>query len=137
MTRNRDPSEAAKWLACTLNVGLVAGAICLVAAEGWDLNRDGAFTVHEALLVLVRLLAFPVYVLLQLTPVPLLQILGVPDAPWPSSAAVAIALGLPLWGFLVCGVLVVEAWLGMAWESAQRHKHGSDTSRAAERPPGP
>ncbi len=110
--------------------------MCVVAAEGWDLNRDGAFTVHEALLVLVRLVAFPVHVLLQLTPAPVLQLLGVPDAPWPSSAAVAVALGLPLWGLLVCGVLVAEAWLGMAWDATQRHRHGSDNGRLAKRPPG-
>ena len=123
MTGDRSPTKAAQWLACTFNAGLLAGAVWVVAAEGWDLNRDGAFTVHEALLVLVRLLAFPVHVLLQLTPAPALQLLGLPDAPWPSSATVAVALSLPLWGLLVCGVLVFEAWLGMAWEAAERHKH--------------
>ncbi len=122
MAGDRNPTEAAQWLACTLNAGLLAAAVCVVAAEGWDLDRDGAFTVHEALLVLVRLLAFPVHVLLQLTPGPLLGLLGVPEAPWPSSAAVAVALSLPLWGLLVCGVLVVEAWLGMAWEAAERDR---------------
>ena len=138
MTGDRSPSKAAQWLACMLNVGLVTGAVCVVAAEGWDMNRDGAFTVHEALLVLVRLLAFPVHVLLQLTPAPVLQLLGVPEeAPWPSSAAVAVALSLPLWGLLVCGVLVVEAWLGMAWEAAQRHKRRAEEARLAERRPGP
>jgi hypothetical protein len=123
MARDQDTTKAAQWLACVLNLGLLAGAVGVVVAEGWDLNRDGAFTVHEALLVLVRFLAFPVHVLLQLTPAPVLGVLGLPpDAPWPSSAAVAVALGLPLWGFLVCGVLVVEAWLGMAWEAAERRK---------------
>lgn len=136
MAGDRDPSKAAQWLACMLNAGLAAGAVCVVAAEGWDLNRDGAFTVHEALLVLVRLLAFPVYVLLQVTPAPVLHLLGVPDAPWPSSAAVAVALSLPLWGLLVFGVLVVEAWLGMAWEAAQRHKQRAEEARLDERPPG-
>ena len=130
MAGDRDPSNAAQWLACTLNAGLLAGAVCVVAAEGLDLNRDGAFTVHEALLVLVRLLAFPVHVLLQLTPAPVLQLLGLPDAPWPSSAAVAVALSLPLWGLIVFGVLVVEAWLGMAWEAIayqkQRAREGPD-----------
>ena len=122
MAGDRTPTEGAQWLACLLNAGLLAGAVCVVAAEGLDLNRDGAFTAHEALLVLVRLLAFPMHVLLQLTPAPVLLFLGVPDAPWPSSAAVAVALGLPLWGVLVCGVLVLEAWLGMAWEGAERRK---------------
>ena len=123
MTGDRSPTKAAQWLACTLNAGLLAGAVYVVLVEGWDLNRDGALTIHEALLVLVRLLAFPVHVLLQLTPAPVLQLLGLPAAPWPSSAAVAVALSLPLWGLLVCGVLVLEAWLGMAWEAAGRHKH--------------
>jgi hypothetical protein len=137
MTGDPDPTKAAQWLACTINAGLVAGAVCAVVAEGWDLNRDGAFTVHEALLVLVRLLAFPVHVLLQLTPAPVLQLLGLPDAPWPSSAAVAVALSLPLWGVLISGVLVVEAWLEMAWAAAGRHKHEVEKARLAERPPGP
>ncbi len=76
MAGDRNPTKAAQWLACMLNAGLLAGAVGVVAAEGLDLNRDGAFTVHEALLVLVRLLAFPVHVLLQLTPAPVLQLLG-------------------------------------------------------------
>ena len=128
MVGDRDPSKAAQWLACTLNAGLLAGAVYVVLVEGWDLNRDGALTIHEALLVLVRLLAFPVHVLLQLTPAPVLQLLGLPDAPWPSSAAAAVALSLPRWGLLVFGVLVVEAWLGMAWEAAERHKHRAEES---------
>ena len=122
MARDRTRTEVARWLACMLNTGLLAGAVGVVAAEGLDLDRDGAFTAREAVLVLVRLVAFPVHVLLQLAPAPVLQLLGVPDAPWPSSAAVAVALGLPLWGVLVFGVLVLEAWLGMAWEAAERHK---------------
>ena len=137
MAGDRDPSKAAQWLACMLNAGLLAGAVCVVAAEGWDLNRDGAFTAHEALLVLVRLLAFPVHVLLQLTPAPLLQLLGLPDAPWPSSAAVAVALSLPLWGILACGVLVVEAWLEMAWEAVDARRQQERQDRLAERPPSP
>ena len=129
MAGDRDTTKAAQWLACLLNAGLLAGAVGVVVAEGLDLNRDGAFTVHEALLVLVRLLAFPVHVLLQLTPAPVLQLLGLPpDAPWPSSAAAAVAFSLPLWGVLVLGVLVAEAWLGMAWEAAARHKHRAENA---------
>ena len=137
MVGDRIRAEAARWLACMLNVGLLTGAVYVVAAEGWDLNRDGAFTAHEALLVLVRLLAFPVHVLLQLTPAPVLELLGVPEAPWPSSAAVAVALSLPLWGILACGVLVVEAWLGMAWEAAGGQGRHERKARPAEPPPGP
>src|SRR5215218_7623480 len=133
MTGPRTNTEAAQWLACALNAGLLAGAVGVVAAEGLDLNRDGAFTLHEALLVLVRLLAFPVHLLLQLTPAPVLQLLGLPPgAPWPSSAAGAVALSLPLWGFLVCGVLVVEGWLGMTWEAAARHEHRGREDRPSE-----
>ena len=118
MARDRHPTEAAQWLTCAFNAALLAGAVAVVAAEGLDLDRDGAFTAHEAVLVPVRLLAFPVHLLLQLTPAPMLHLLGLPpDAPWPASAAVAVAPGLPLWGVLVLGVLVLEAWLGMAWEA--------------------
>ena len=35
MTGDRDPTKAAQWLACTINAGLVAGAVCAVVAEGW------------------------------------------------------------------------------------------------------
>ncbi len=137
MAGDQSTTKAAQWLACLLNASLLAGAVGVVAAEGLDLDRDGAFTVREALLVLVRLLAFPVHVLLEVTPAPVLRLLGVRDAPWPSSAAVAVALGLPLWGVLVCGVLVLEAWLGMAWEAAERLKRQSEQeTRLAERPPG-
>jgi hypothetical protein len=138
MAGDRGPTEAARWLSCLLNAGLLAGAVCVVAAEGWDLNGDGVLTAREALLVPVRLIAFPVHVLLQLTPAPVLGLLGAPDAPWPSSAAVAVGLGLPLWGLLVCGVLVLEAWLGMAWEAARRReRRAEEAARLAERPLSP
>ena len=136
MARVRNPAEAAQWLACVLNAGLLAGAVGVVAAEGLDLDRDGAFTAHEALLVLVRLLAFPVHVLLQLTPTPVLQFLGVPDAPWPPSAAVAVALSLPLWGLLVCGALLIEARLEMVWEAAGGGGRHARRVWPAGRPPG-
>src|SRR3712207_8199169 len=94
MAGDRGPSEAARWLSCLLNAGLLAGAVCVVVAEGWDLDGNGAFTAREALLIPVRLIAFPVHVLLQLTPAPVLGLLGLPDAPWPSSAAAAVGLSL-------------------------------------------
>jgi hypothetical protein len=66
----------------------------------------------------VRLLAFPVHVLLRLVPAPLLGLLGVPEgAPWPSSAAVAVALGISLWGLFVVGGMVVAAGLEIALEA--------------------
>ena len=133
MAGARDPSKAAQWLTCVLNAGLLAGAVGVVAAEGLDLDRDGASTAREAALVLVRLLAFPVHVPPQIAPAPALWLLGVPAAPWPPSAAVALAPGLPLWGALVCGVLVLEAWLGMAWAAVGRHPHHAEKARTAER----
>src|SRR5215212_9992360 len=92
-------------LCWALNLGALGGALAVVASQGWDLDGDGALTVHEALLVLVRLLAFPVHLALRLAPAPLLHLLGVPDVPWPTSAAVAIAASLPLWGLFVVGGL--------------------------------
>ena len=141
MAEDRNPTKAAQWLACTLNAGLLVGAVCVVAAEGWDLNRDGAFTAHEALLVLVRLLAFPVHVLLQLTPAPVLQLLGLPEAPWRpsrsrsacrSGASSSAACSWPKPG---------SRWLGKpsmpagsrsgrtAWPSARRARSRSLTGR--------
>ena len=37
MAGDRTRSGAAQWLACLLNAGLLAGAVGVVAAEGWDL----------------------------------------------------------------------------------------------------
>ncbi len=54
----------------------------------------------------------------------------------PSSAAVAVALSLPLWGILVCGGLVVGALLETAWEAAKGHGQRAEEARLAERPPG-
>ena len=136
MPGDQDTTKDAQWLACLLNAGLLAGAVGVVAAEGLDLDRDGAFTVHEALLVLVRLLAFPVHVLLQLTPAPLLGLLGLPPAaPWPSSAAVAVAVSLPLWGLFLTGGLVAAALLEMALE--ERALRRAWVPRPGGRPPAP
>ena len=133
---DHDPGKAAHWPAFLFNLSLLAGAVGVVAVEGWDLDGDGALTAHEALLVLVRLLAFPVHVLLQLTPTPVLQFLGVPDAPWPPSAAVAVALSLPLWGLLVCGALLIEARLEMVWEATGGGGRHARRVWPAGRPPG-
>ena len=130
MAGERDPAEAARRLTALLNAGLLAGAVCAVAAEGPDLDGDGEFTAHEALLVPVRLLAFPVHALLRVVPGPALEALGLaPDAPWPPSAAAAVALSVPLWGLLVCGALVLEARLAMALEgAARRRRRGAGTA---------
>ncbi len=107
-----------RLLCWALNLGALAGALAVVAVEGWDLDGDGALTPHEALMVGVRLLAFPVHVLLRLAPAPLLGLLGVPEgAPWPSSAAVAVAASLPLWGLFLTGGLVAGALQEMTQEA--------------------
>ncbi len=73
-------------------------------------------------LVVVRFLAFPLHLLLSLTPAPVLHSLGLPDAHWPSSAAVAVAVSLPLWGILLIGGLLAEAWLERASETRRARK---------------
>jgi hypothetical protein len=56
-----------------------------------------------------------------------LDALGLPpDAHWPSSAAVAVAVRLPLWGLVLIGGLLAEAWLERASETRQvRRKHAA------------
>jgi hypothetical protein len=113
-------------LCWALNLGALAGALGVAAAEGWDVDGDGTLTVREALLVGVRLLAFPVHVLLRLAPAPLLGLLGIPErAPWPSNAAVAVAASLPMWGLFVTGGLVAAAWLEMALDARHARARGA------------
>ena len=66
------------------------------------------------LLFVVRFLAFPLHILLRLTPASVLDSFGLPDAYWPSSAILAVVISLPLWGILLIGGLVAEAWLERA-----------------------
>jgi hypothetical protein len=94
-----------------LRVGVVALATWVAVTEPWDANGDGRVSVHELLLLVVRFLAFPLHVLLSLTPTSVLHLLGLPDAYWPSSALAAVVISLPLWGILLIGGLVAEAWL--------------------------
>jgi hypothetical protein len=100
-------------------VGFALLALWVAIAEPWDANGDGHISPHEVLLFPVRFLAFPLHVLLSLTPSPVLHALGLPDAFWPSSAVLAIVISLPLWGLLLIGGLVAEAWLERV--SAARH----------------
>ena len=79
--------------------------------EHWDINDDGRTSFHEVLLFIVRFLAFPLHLLLRLTPTPVLHSLGLSDAYWPSSAILAVVVSLPLWGILLIGGLLAEAWL--------------------------
>ena len=114
-----------RWRYATLNCGVIACAIYATVQEGWDFNGDGVLTAQDIVFVLVRLLAFPVHALLELTPAPILELLGLPDAPWPATAFVAVAVGLPLWGMFVIGSLVFEAWLELTAGSGRRLGPGS------------
>jgi hypothetical protein len=102
-----------------LRVGFALLAVWVAIAEPWDANGDGHISPHEVLLFPVRFLAFPLHILLSLAPSPVLRALGLPDAYWPSSAVLAVVISLPLWGLLLIGGLVAEAWLERA--SAARH----------------
>ena len=109
------------WFAA--RVGFAALALWVAVTEVWDANGDGRISVHEALLFVVRFLAFPLHLLLSLTPAPVLQALGLPpDAHWPPSAVVAVAVSLPLWGLVLIGGLLAEAWLERASEARRARK---------------
>jgi hypothetical protein len=92
-------------------IGFAILAVWVAVTEPWDANSDGAISIHEMLLFGVRLLAFPLHLLLSVTPSAMLHLVGLPDAYWPSSALLAIVVSLPLWGLLLIGGLIVEAWL--------------------------
>jgi hypothetical protein len=115
-------SESAHWLWFLARVGIAVLAVWVAFAEPWDTNGDGRISIHEVLLFPVRFLAFPLHVLLSLTPSPVLRALGLPDAYWPSSAVLAVVISLPLWGILLIGGLIVEAWLERATKARQRRK---------------
>lgn len=95
-------------------IGFALLAVWVAVAEPWDANGDGRISPHEVLLFPVRFLAFPLHVLLSLTPSPVLRALGLPDAYWPSSAVLAVVISLPLWGIVLIGGLLAEAWLERA-----------------------
>jgi hypothetical protein len=115
-------------------VGFAALAVWVAVTETWDVNGSGHISIHEMLLFFVRLLAFPLHILLSLAPASALNALRLPDAYWPSSAVVAVVLSLPLWGILLIGGLLVEAWLERASHARKTRGGGSDptvTDRAA------
>src|SRR6476660_1217117 len=95
-------------------IGFALLAVWVAVAEPWDANGDGRISPHEVLLFPVRFLAFPLHLLLSLTPSPVLRALGLPDAYWPSSAVLAVVISLPLWGIVLIGGLLAEAWLERA-----------------------
>ena len=124
--RTAGGAEAARWFWFTARVGFAALALWVAVSEPWDANGDGRVSVREALLFAVRFLAFPLHQLLSLTPAPVLQALGLPsDAHWPSSAIVAVAVSLPLWGLVLIGGLLAEAWLERASEARRAGKKGA------------
>jgi hypothetical protein len=117
-------AESTRWVWFLSRAGFAALAVWVAVSEPWDANADGRVSAHEVLLFAVRFVAFPLHVLLGLTPAPVLHALGLPDAHWPSSAVLAVVLGLPLWGLLLIGGLLAEAWLERAWE-ARRARNGA------------
>ena len=94
-----------------IRISFAMFAVWVALTEPWDTNSDGFISIHEILLFGVRLLAFPLHLLLSFTPSAILHLFGLPDAYWPSSALLAIAISLPLWGLLLIGGLMLEAWL--------------------------
>ena len=122
--RTASGAESTRWLWFAARVGIAALAVWVAVSEPWDANGDGRVSVHEALLFVVRFLAFPLHVVLSLTPAPVLHFFGLPDAYWPSSAVLAVAVSLPLWGVLLIGGLLAEAWLERA-SNARRARKGT------------
>jgi hypothetical protein len=104
-------AESTHCLWFMARVGFAAAAVWVAVSESWDASGDGRISVHEALLFPVRFFAFPLHILLSLTPAPVLHALGLPDAHWPSSALIAVVVSLPVWGLLLIGGLLAEAWL--------------------------
>ncbi len=118
-------AEPARWLWFAVRVGFAALAVWVAVTGPWDPDGDGRVSVREALLIAVRFLAFPLHLLLRLAPAPVLHALGLPDAHWPSSAAVAVAASLPLWGLALIGGLFAEAWLERASDARRARKGGA------------
>ena len=118
--------EASRRLWFAARVGFAALAVWVAVTEPWDTNGDGRVSIHEVLLFGVRFLAFPLHLLLGLAPAPVLAALGLPpDAHWPSSAAAAVLLSLPLWGLVLIGGLLAEAWLERASEARRARRKGA------------
>jgi hypothetical protein len=86
-------------------------AVLVALTEPWDVNGDGRISAREVLLFPVRFVAFPLHLVLRVTPSFVLRSFGFPDAYWPSSAVAAVLVSLPLWGILLIGGLMLEAWL--------------------------
>ena len=117
--------QSARWLWFGFRVCFATLAVWVAVTERWDVNGDGRTSFYEVLLFGVRFLAFPLHVLLRLTPTLVLHSLGLPDAYWPSSAILAVVISLPLWGILLIGGLVAEAWLERASSNPRSPRPGS------------
>jgi hypothetical protein len=115
-------AETTRWLWFAARVGFAVLAAWVAFSEPWDANGDGRLSVHEVLLFAVRFLAFPLHLLLSLTPAPVLHALGLPGAYWPSSAVVAVVVSLPLWGVLLIGGLFAQAWIERATDARRARK---------------
>ena len=76
--RTAGGAESTRWLWFAATVGFAALAVWVAVSEPWDANADGRISVHEWLLFVVRFLAFPLHLLLSLTPAPVLDALGMP-----------------------------------------------------------
>ena len=120
--RTAGGAKSTRWLWFAARVGFAALAVWVAVSEPWDADGDGRVSVHEALLFVVRFLAFPLHVVLGLTPAPVLHFFGLPDAYWSSSAVLAVAVSLPLWGVLLIGGLLAEAWLERASDARRARK---------------
>ena len=114
--------ESTRLLWFLARVGFAALAVWVAVTEPWDANSDGRLSPHEMLLFVVRFLAFPLHLLLSLTPASVLHALGLPDAYWPSSAILAVLVSLPLWGLILIGGLFAEACLERLLEFRQTRK---------------
>ena len=66
------------WIWFAVRVCLASVAAWIAVSEPWDANGDGRISLHEVLLFVVRFLAFPLHLLLSLTPAPVLDALGLP-----------------------------------------------------------
>ncbi len=120
--RTAGGAEATRRFWFAARVGFAALAVWVAVSEPWDANGDGRVSVREALLFAVHFLAFPLHLLFSFTPAPVLHFFGLPDAHWPSSAVLAVAVSLPLWGVLLIGGLLAEAWLERAAEARRARK---------------
>jgi hypothetical protein len=121
VTPRRESPARRVWFASRLALPVLAAVVAL--AEPWDVDGDGAVTARDALLFPVRVLAFPLHLLLRAAPGWALAAVGLPEgARWPASALAAVALSLPLWGLLLVGGLVAQAGLELAAEARRRRR---------------